>query len=162
MRTVPFKKESGYSTKELILDASAYSICKCKTVSKRRADPFLEMCLIYLCDPDAPYLAGAFGMGLFDCRLDCMGTIYICDRRCYGLCSWCYDRRTPQHSKRCGSDRCSLCDQSSWLLYCRSDPVSQPVCSGCFYSWKPGADRYSSCDRSDLCRAASVRYFVLF
>lgn len=161
--------KSGYSTKELVLDAMFIALTYVFTAFVNVRLPIaangglihlgnvpLFICAILL-GKRTGMLAGAFGMGLFDLLSGwtAWAPFTFCDRRCYGLCSWCYDRRTPQHSKRCGSDRCSLCDQSSWLLYCRSDPVSQPVCSGCFYSWKPGADRYSSCDRSDLCRAAS-------
>ena len=157
--------KSGYSTKELVLDAMFIALTYVFTAFVNVRLPIaangglihlgnvpLFICAILL-GKRTGMLAGAFGMGLFDLLSGWTAwapfTFVI-----VGAMGYVVGAMTEGH-RSTARDRCSLCDQSSWLLYCRSDPVSQPVCSGCFYSWKPGADRYSSCDRSDLCRAAS-------
>ena len=161
--------KSGYNTKELVLDAMFIALTYVFTAFVNVRLPIaangglihlgnvpLFICAILL-GKRTGMLAGAFGMGLFDLLSGWTAwapfTFIIVGAMGYVV--RCHDRRSPQYSKRCSSHCSSLCDQSSRLLYCRSDHLPQSVCSCSFYSRKSGADRYSSSDRSYMCRAAS-------
>ena len=149
--------KSGYNTKELVLDAMFIALTYVFTAFVNVRLPIaangglihlgnvpLFICAILL-GKRTGMLAGAFGMGLFDLLSGWTAwapfTFII-----VGAMGYVVGAMTEGHhsTARDAAAIAAACDQSSRLLYCRSDRLPQSVCSCSFYSRKSGADRYSS------------------
>lgn len=161
--------KSGYSTKELVLDAMFIALTYVFTAFVNVRLPIaangglihlgnvpLFICAILL-GKRTGMLAGAFGMGLFDLLSGWTAwapfTFVI-----VGAMGYVVGAMTEGH-------RSTARDAAAIAVACVIKVVGYYIAEVILYhnlfapvasiSWKPGADRYSSCDRSDLCRAAS-------